>query len=376
MSAGIVLLLAAGALMALANGANDISKGIATLVGSGGASYPWAIRWGAFSTALGGLAGAGLSGAMLATFGEGLLEPGTAPSLSAALATILGAAAWVLFATRTGLPVSTTHAILGAIAGAGLAAYGPHAVRWGPMGARIALPLLLSPLVSLALTIGLSRAWRVVAGRSSGATDCLCATVEPAREIVAAGGMAAVVSVRTQERLRVTAGPSGACSDGGRVAIRLTLDHLHWVTSGLASFARGLNDAPKMVALVLAAGALSAAGAPSGPLVFIAVTAGMVGGGLFAGRRVTRVLAEKITPMDHREGFTANLVTSALVTAGALGGLPMSTTHVSSAAIAGLGLERGGKSIRWETVRQMALAWLVTLPAAALLGALGVWILP
>ena len=85
------------------------------------------------------------------------------------------------------------------------------------------------------------------------------------------------------------------------------------------------------------------------------------------GRRVTRLLAEGVTPMNHREGLAANGVTTRLVTTGAVFGLPMSTTHVSSASIIGVGTARD--SVAWGTGRSMALAWVVTLPAAALLGA-------
>ncbi len=381
MTFSTLVVLSLGLLIAFVNGANDVSKGIATLVGSGVTDYRGAIRWGALWTAAGGLAGAGLAGNMLDTFGKGLLEPGTAPAFSAALATILGAAAWVLFATRTGLPVSTTHAIVGAIAGAGVAAYGPLAVSWRTIGGKIALPLLLSPLLSFALTVALFRLHRRISGAPRSAVDCLCAEVEPGARAVAlgAGPANASVMVPAGARLRVTVGPAEACPSPETAALRVTLDHLHWLTSGATSFARGLNDAPKMVALVIAAAALSGGGALSPALVclvFAVVTFGMAAGSLAGGRRVTHVLAEKVTEMDHREGFGANLVTSLLVGAGAVGGLPMSTTHVSSTAIIGAGAERGVGALNWKTVRNMAVAWVVTLPASALLGALGVWALP
>jgi PiT family inorganic phosphate transporter len=98
----------------------------------------------------------------------------------------------------------------------------------------------------------------------------------------------------------------------------------------------------------------------------VAHTLGMVAGSIVGGRQVTRVLAEKVTPMDHREGVIANLVTAVLVTTGATLGLPMSTTHVSSGGIVGAGLQRS--SLNKKTLRDIALAWVVTLPGAAFLG--------
>jgi PiT family inorganic phosphate transporter len=90
-------------------------------------------------------------------------------------------------------------------------------------------------------------------------------------------------------------------------------------------------------------------------------------GNFFGGLRVTEVLAEKVTRMDHAEGLSANLTTSSLVLLSGSLGLPVSTTHVSSSAIIGIGLLKGLNNIRWTTVRDMVLAWVVTLPASALL---------
>ena len=145
------------------------------------------------------------------------------------------------------------------------------------------------------------------------------------------------------------------------------LDALHWISSALTSFARGLNDTPKIVALGIAA---SAGLGLSGFSFYALVAAAMGAGSLAAGLRVTETLARKVTPMSPAEGFCANLVTTLLVGLASLAALPVSTTHVSSGAIIGIGLHRGASSIRWPTVRDMLLAWLVTLPVAALVGGL------
>jgi PiT family inorganic phosphate transporter len=366
MTPSLSVVLAAGFLIAYVNGANDVSKGIATLVGSGVTDYRRAIRWGALWTAAGGLAGGSLAWAMVATFGNGLLSPGTTPTSTAAVATILGASAWVLVATRSGMPVSTTHAIVGAIAGVGVVAYGLPGVSWTAIGGKIILPLLLSPLASLALTALLFRAAPGV-GRTA-AADCVCADLEPVvttASVVPALGASALVACGVRPTLSVAT--QAACTSERPAALRLTLDHAHWLTSGATSFTRGMNDAPKMVALMLAASALAGPGVDP-HAIFGLVTLGMVAGSLVGGRRVTHVLAERITRLDHREGVLANVVTAALVAAGAVGGLPMSTTHVSSTAIIGAGTRRAG--IHRRTVRDLVLAWVVTVPAAATLGIL------
>jgi PiT family inorganic phosphate transporter len=361
-----LLVVSVVAALAFANGANDVSKGVAPLVGSGVAGYRSGIAWGTAWTAAGAVLGAAFAGAMLATFGKGLLAPGVAPGLGAAFAALFGAAAWVALATRTGLPVSTTHAIVGAIVGATMTSRGIDAIRWSTLGGKVVVPLLLSPVVAFILTAGLARLLR--GDRASGAVvaDCLCAEVIPVLALPARPGQAeALVS---GVRLQLTRGPVAECAAHRPDAARATLGHLQWVSSAATSLSRGMNDAPKMVALGLAAAALGVGEVVSAPVLYSAVTAGMVVGGLVAGRRVTTLLAEKITVLDTTSGLAANGITALLVAAGAFYGLPMSTTHVAAGGLTGVGAMRG--SVNWATVRQMALAWVVTLPASAALAGL------
>jgi PiT family inorganic phosphate transporter len=355
--------------LAYTNGSNDVSKGIATLVGSGVTSYPRAISWGILWTAAGAIAGAFLARAMVITFAQGLLTRGASPTLTAAIATIAGAAAWVMFATRTGLPVSTTHAIVGSIAAVGVVAYGWNGVNWLSFSGKIAAPLLLSPIASLLLTAMLLRGWRGLARTARGATECVCMEAVPAAEFSAAPQSAAAVTLPMPPIVRIFTGTLKVCMVTCPSAAQLTVNHLHWLTSGATSFARGLNDAPKMVALVVAAVALSGDARPMTPAVFVLVALGILAGSWMGGRRVTVVLAEKVTRMDHREGFVANLVTAALIGPGAALGLPMSTTHVSSGAIIGAGILKEA-GVNRRTVEDMLLAWIVTVPAAGVLGIL------
>lgn len=118
------------------------------------------------------------------------------------------------------------------------------------------------------------------------------------------------------------------------------VDGLHWLTSGGASF--------------------------------VLISCAMVAGSIVGGRKVATMLAEKVTKMDHCEGFTANLTTAALVSVGATMGLPLSTTHVSAGGIIGAGLVRGTLATR--TLRDIALAWVVTLPASFAIGAIAAWV--
>jgi PiT family inorganic phosphate transporter len=370
MSVAVLVVLLFGAFIAFANGSNDVSKGIATLAGSGITDHRRAILWGTLWTALGGLAGAVFAGEMVTTFGKGLLARGVSPSLSAALATIVGATAWVAVASYSSLPVSTTHAIVGSIAGVGSVAYGLAGVRWASFGSKIAVPLLLSPIVALAITAAALRLWNLLSQHLGTQPECVCAEIVPAPALVATGPNGAPSFASTlNPAVELRVGSQENCSREHSGALHLTINHMHWVTSGATAFSRGMNDAPKMLALVLAAASLLGSVTNVRLLGFAVVTLGMVAGSWIAGRRVTRLLAEKVTPMDHRDGFVANLVTAALVGPGAALGLPMSTTHVSSGAIIAVGTQNRAR-INWRTVLDMLLAWVVTLPAAALLGIL------
>lgn len=349
--------------LAFANGANDVSKGVAPLVGSAVAGYRKAIAWGTAWTVAGAVLGAVFAAAMLSTFGKGLLASGVTPGLGAAVAALFGAAAWVALATREGWPVSTTHAIVGAIIGATVSSHGLEAIRWSALGSKVVLPLLLSPVVSFLLSAALARTFRGAAAGGAPAADCLCAELSTVVPSPAGPGRPAVLAL--QAGLQVTVGHAAECAARRPAAARVTLGQLQWLSSAATSLARGMNDAPKMVALGLGVAALGVKVAAPTSTLYLAVTAGMAVGGLVAGRRVTRVLAEEVTAFDAASGLAANGVTALLVTAGAVYGLPMSTTHVASGGIAGVGAVGG--SVNWATVRRMGLAWLVTLPASAAL---------
>ncbi len=356
MSLAILGLLGLTLALAFANGANDVSKGIATLVGSGVSNFRVAVAWGTVWTVAGGLLAVFASRGLVATFsGKGFLErPVTGLAFPAAVA--CGAAAWVFFAARTGLPVSTTHALAGAIAGSAIVREGVAALQWGAFARKIALPLALSPLLSVLLIYAVFPLLR--RGLARAGTWCVC--LERRELAVAAGG-----PVLASIAVAPVVGSAEACASSPTIAARLSLvDGLHWLSSALTSLARGVNDTPKIVAIGLAA---SAAGASEAPL-YAAVAAGMGAGSLIAGLRVTETLARKVTAMSPAEGFAANAVTTAVVGLASYAALPVSTTQVASGAIIGIGLHRGAWSIHWLTVRDILLGWLVTLPVAALAG--------
>ena len=164
-----LLTIAAMALLAFANGANDVSKGIATLAGSGRATYRQALAWGTVWTALGAVSSILIAFGLVSAFTSALVTPDVLALPTFAPGAASGAAGWVLFASRVGLAVSTTHALTGAIVGVAVAAGGTAAVQWPLLAVTIAAPLALSPIASAAIAFGLHG----LAARTAPACVCI-----------------------------------------------------------------------------------------------------------------------------------------------------------------------------------------------------------
>lgn len=356
------LLILLTLVLAFANGANDVSKGIATLAGSGVSNYRSAVIWGSLCTVAGALAAGFASQTLVATFsGKGILvHPTSAPPFLLAVA--IGAIGWLLIATRSGLPVSTTHSIAGALIGAAVVNAGWGGIVWSAIAAKIALPLAASPLMSFILLIAVLPLVRPLFQRF----DRYCVCVEQ-RDV------AAVTPEGVSFRESVPAVEVGQSETCATAVVRFSaIDTLHWISSGATSFFRGLNDTPKILALgIAAAAAFGMSTTPAYALIALAMGVGS----LMAGFRVTHTLAEKITPITPANGLAANVVTSVLVGVASKFALPVSTTHVSSGAIIGVGLSGGRRSVQWKTVGELLLAWIVTLPVSALIAAAAVRLL-
>ena len=359
MSIAILTIVAAAAL-AFANGSNDVSKGIATLAGCRRASYHRAIAWGTLWTAAGAVASLVISVDLVKTFTSALVGADVLASPAFPLAVAAAAAAWVLLASATGVPVSTTHAITGAVVGVALMAGGLASVKWGLLLVGIAAPLALSPLVSGALAYGVY----AVTARVSSA--CVCVEDEAGAIALDGSGAATAMSV---PQVVVAADGCEATAGGWRI---MPADVAHWGAAAALSFARGVNDNPKVAALAVLG--LVGVGA-SLELAFVLTAVAMTVGSYWAGLRVTRTLGDRVVHMDRDAGLSGALVSAALVLAASFYTLPVSTTHVSTGAIVGAGLGRRAGAVEWGTVRALVSAWIITLPAAAALGGLALWAL-
>jgi PiT family inorganic phosphate transporter len=347
--------------VAYGNGANDNYKGVATLYGSDTTSYRVALTWATITTFAGSIAAVLLAWQIVLAFsGSGIVSDELTHDPRFLTAAGLGAGATVLVASLRGLPISTTHALLGSLIGAGLVASRGE-IRVVSLGRGFLLPLLASPIVAVGSAWVLYpalRAARVALGVER--RMCLCAghAIEPIER--AADGTAVLRSTG----IRLTVQQEAACRErylGSIIGFdaQRVLDGLHFLSAGLVSFARGMNDTPKIAALLLSA-RLAGVGA-----AFPVVAVAMAAGGILAARRVAETMSHRITSMNHGQAFTANFVTATWVLLASHFGLPVSTTHVSVGSIVGIGGATG--RAQWRTLAQIGAAWITTLPLAAIL---------
>lgn len=298
-------------LVAYANGANANFKGVASLYGSGTTSFLTAMRWAAVATAAGAVTVTFMTTQMLAAFsGKGLVADSLVADPLFLFSVAMGAMLTGGLATWWGFPVSTTHALTGGLLGAGLCA-NTTGVNFDKLWAAFFQPLLLGPVGAL------------------------------------------IVGAVLYLLLRKL----GAAPDHRSKP----LDSVHFLSAGAVCFARGMNDTPKMAALLVG----TALGATRESLLLVALA--MTAGGIFSARKVAETLAHKITDMNPGQGMVANLTTSILVILGTLKGLPLSTTHVTVGSLLGIGITT--RQTHWRTAIPVLLAWVTTLPIAALLAA-------
>lgn len=326
MDAGLAVTVALALAFAFTNGFHDAANSIATLVATRAARPGPAL---ALATAC-ILAGPFLLGSAVADTIAGIVDVPRDELLEVVAAALLAALAWNLATWYRGLPSSSSHALVGGLAGAALAAAGPGAVSWGgvegwrPVGVLgVLAALALSPL---------------------------------------GGAAAAFLALRLARRAlrRGTRRFTGPVRDG------------QWLTAGLLALSQGANDAQKAVGVVavvlLGGGVTSSLDAPAwatlGPALAMAL------GTALGGWRIVRTVGRRIYELRALDGLASQAGSAAVVLGASLAGAPVSSTHVVASSVvgAGAGRARWGR-VRWAVVTEMGIAWATTLPATALLAA-------
>ncbi|MFJ8603775.1 anion permease [Streptomyces shenzhenensis] len=318
------LILAIVVITALAfdftNGFHDTANAMATTISTGALKPKVAV---AMSAAL-NLVGAFLSVEVANTISKGLVdETGIRPEVI--FAALVGAILWNLLTWLVGLPSSSSHALMGGLIGATVASAGAGAVHGDALVTKVLIPALAAPVVA---------------------------------------GVAALLATRLSYRLGAKA--DGRAAEKGYRAGQIA-------SAGLVSLAHGTNDAQKtmgIITLALIAGGALAPG--SNPPTWVILSAGLAIalGTYLGGWRIIRTMGKGLTDLQPQQGFAAQTSAATAILASSHLGFSLSTTHVVSGSVMGAGLGRKGGVVRWSTATRMVVAWALTLPAAALVGAL------
>lgn len=362
------LVLLSVVFLAFSNGANDNFKGVATLLGSRTSEYKLTLIWATLTTLAGSCAAFFLAQKIMINFsGKGLVPDSIVQMGSFSASVAMASAVTVFLATLVGLPISTTHAITGALVGSGFIA-STEGVNVSKLVSTFLMPLLVSPFIALVGAIIIYPLFSFLRRKTNVKREsCLCIGKEVFATAVPgfSSGTSAAAMVQIIGQPQISFGTKITCEQRyvgqmwGLDAKRV-LDISHFFSSGLVSFARGLNDTPKIAAILLVGGTFAAA--PSVVIVGIMIALG----GLLMARRIAETMSYNITPMNDGQGFSANFITSCIVLGASHLGVPVSTTHVSCGALFGIGAVT--KKAQWASIVKIILSWIVTLPMAMFLG--------
>ena len=356
-----LLLILSVVFLAFNNGANDNFKGVATLYSSKTISYKKALYWATFTTVSGSICSIFLAKSLLKNFsGKGLVPDELLLNPVFAISIALGAAVTIFTATKIGMPISTTHALVGSLFGVGISAVGLN-FNFQKLSDTFIIPLIMSPLmaaIGAIILYYLFTSFRKKIGITK--NSCVCVTNET--PVVSCDNFVGALVI--EDGLKVASCKVASDTYSNRIlgiSSQKIVDFFHFLSAGTVGFARGLNDTPKIAGILLILGSVSF------NWFLSLVTIAMAIGGILYSRKVASTISDKITPMNSGQGFTANLITSLLVTTASIHGLPVSTTHVSVGSIFGIGMVK--KSADYKTIMKILSSWFLTLPFAAMVSA-------
>jgi PiT family inorganic phosphate transporter len=305
------------------NGFHDTANAVATSVSTRALSPRMAV----LTAAVANLAGAFVTTAVATTVGKGIIDTGLATNRTL-LAAVLGAIVWNLITWWLGLPSSSSHALIGGLVGAALVQSGSKGVEWHGIAHKVAIPALVAPTVAfLAAFLLLLAIYWVFRWLTPGVAN---------------------------RAFRLGQLASGT-----------------WV-----AFTHGANDAQKTMGVIAAAIAIHG-GHPHrlDITTWIKVAAGLAiaAGTYIGGWRIMRTLGQRIYGMQPEGGFSAQVTSGATIWFATHLGYPLSTTHVVSGAVMGAGATKRLSAVRWGVAGNIVIAWVLTIPAAALVAAAVYW---
>jgi PiT family inorganic phosphate transporter len=320
-----LLLLAVIALAVLfdyINGFHDTANAIATSVSTRALRPDHAILMSATANFVGALTGT----AVAKTISSGLATtPDGAAGQTIVAAALIGAIIWNLITWRFGIPSSSSHALIGGLLGAVIASIGPAAIKIDGVLSKVVLPLVLSPVLGI---------------------------------VVGFATMVLILNVFQRANPR-------------RMNDRFR--GLQVISAAFMAFSHGSNDAQKtmgiMTLALIAAGVLPADSAIPLWVIVLAATAISLGTAV-GGWRIIKTMGQKVVKLDPVRGFAAETTAASIILTASHFGMPVSTTHVISSAIIGVGSSDRLSAVRWGVAGNIVLAWILTIPASALAAAI------
>jgi inorganic phosphate transporter, PiT family len=318
----LILTIAVALFFDFTNGFHDTANAIGTAIGTRALPPRVAVGLSAVLNLVGAIVTTQLLHAEVANTVGSLVAPADGVAMSMLVAVLFGAITWNLITWRAGLPSSSSHALIGALIGMGLAVYGIDAVQWGEVY-PVFMALITSPLAGLLLAY-----------------------------------LLAVVLLNLFRRAR----PSSANG---------TFRRLQLFSSSFVAFSHGANDAQKTMAIITLALFSSGHLAEFDVPTWVALAAALaIGLGTWAGGwRIIRTMGTRIVRMDPVHGFSAQTVAAIVIQLATAWGLPVSTTQVVSGSVMGAGATRRFSAVRWGVARRIVWAWIFTIPASAVLAA-------
>ncbi|TFC10783.1 inorganic phosphate transporter [Cryobacterium algoritolerans] len=320
----VVLVIALALVFDFTNGFHDTANAMATPIATGAMRPKVAVGLAAVLN----LVGAFLSTEVAKTVSGGIIREGDGgvqitPEII--FAGLIGAIVWNLITWLRGLPSSSSHALFGGLIGAAIIGIGFHSVDYNVVLAKVILPALIAPL-----TVGV------------------------------------VAFIATRLAYFITR------RDTGRADGRGGFRYAQIFSSSLVALSHGTNDAQKtmgVITLTLIAGGVQSVG--SGPQLWVIVVCALaIAIGTYTGGwRIIRTMGRGLTDVKPAQGFAAETSTAATILASSQLGFALSTTQVASGSVIGSGLGRRGATVRWGMAGQIALGWVLTLPASAIMGA-------
>ncbi|KHK01294.1 inorganic phosphate transporter [Desulfovibrio sp. TomC] len=322
----LVVVVGIALLFDFTNGAHDSANAIATIVSTKVLSPLTAVLMaGALN-----LLGAFLGESVAHTIGSGIVQPEmVAGSQGLVLAALLGAICWNLLTWYLGIPSSSSHALIGGLIGAAVAYGGWDAPLYGSIGIKVIVPLLLSPL---------------------------------------AGFLSGYLLMVLLSWLVVKSTP-------GRV--NALFKKLQIVSSAFMATSHGLNDAQKTMGIITLA-LFSFHEIPEMAVPFwvkLACALAMGLGTASGGWKIVKTMGHKIFKLEPIHGFAAETAAAAVISSASFFGAPISTTHIISTTVIGVGASKRLSAVRWGVAGQLVVAWVLTIPAAALVAAACYWLL-